>query len=271
MERETVIEWSEVKDQFLRCVVGGERWQQHQGARLARLHAAPDAVNAWEGGSGNFTVGVLRHGFKADAFRSAAKRMPEASTRRSRFNQTSGRPSAARVAAGDPNLFKRRQRVDRKPGIRVKIQCGFSASMSVDQIADYGASVAALLKTLQNQGFDMTIDLWIALDGLFSDRPNRGQRENVYVRVKKQGERADFTEWSGIFGPTGYRHLTFTAKCVAADQIGQRATGTLGKCIASDWGVSYDRKTNEVEITASQFGTFNAENFKQQASEAGLI
>lgn len=271
IERDTVIEWADVKRQFVSCVRDGARWNQPQGERLARLHADPARSDRWEGGSGAFTLGVLENGFHSPAFTANPARIPQAQKRRGKWNPHAGRPSGFKLQVGDPNFRKRRVRQSRKPSIRVKVQAAWSGAVNVQDIAAYGACVAGLLRSLEQQGFDLTVDLWICLDRLFSDRTGSGQRENVYVRVKRSGQRADFTEWSGVFGPTGYRHLIFTAKCVAADKLGLRATSSLGGCIRSAYGITYDRAAGEIEITCSQNGSFDADSFRQQAKDAGLI
>lgn len=273
-ERDTVIDWADVKGAFLSAVERGEKpsanFSGTHRERLMRLHRDPERVDNWEGGSGAFTMDALKHGYKAPEFKHAAQRVPRRQRRRSSWNAQMGRPNSSRLICGDPNFYRKPVRRDRKPGLRLKIQAAFSASTDAATIKDYGTWVAGLIKSLESSGFDMTVDLWIPLDNLFHDR--RG-RENVYIRVKRSGERADFTEWSSIFGPTGYRHLIFTAKCVAGEKLGVRTDDTLGTTLRdSKWGVEYDRAKQEVLITVHQRnGKLATENLTQQAKDAGLI
>src|SRR5262245_33331119 len=209
--RDTVIEWGAMKGAFLRATEQGERLKGGTGKhaeRLERIHRSPNIVDKWEGGSGAETIGNLKTGYKAPEFRTAAERVPSQKRRRSSWNARMGRPDATRLICGDPNFFRKSVKRDRKPGLKLVIEYAFAAGVDAATVRNYGAWCAGLLKSLESQGYDLTVDLWSPLDGLFADAPR--QRENVYVRVKKAGERSDFTEWSAIFGPTGLRHLLFT-------------------------------------------------------------
>ena len=90
--------------------------------------------------------------------------------------------------------------------------------------------MAGLLGRWSPTGYDLEVDMWIPLDGLFQAGAGRlyGKRDNVLIRVKRPNEVSDFTEWSALFAPTGYRHLGFCAKLVAGDKIGLVCSSGLG-------------------------------------------
>jgi hypothetical protein len=97
----------------------------------------------------------------------------------------------------------------------------------------------------------------------------------VLIRVKQENEQSNFTDWSALFGPTGYRHLGFLAKCLAGQQIGKRVTPSFGKCHHdTDWGVNYDREFQTVTIRVNQIGgskNLPVDKLNEEAIEAGLI
>ena len=126
-------------------------------------------------------------------------------------------------------------------------------------------------------GYDLTVDVWIRLDDLFEGQ-DYSMRSNVLMRVKRENEVSDFNGWNVIFSPTGYRHVVFTAKLVAGDKIGKRASGYLGSTIQSNWDLSYDPETSTLRINANQRGDrmfggseFPKDELNAKAVELGLI
>lgn len=273
-ERHIVLDWSEVKHKFIDGVEKGEPWptQPQMGDRFAQMHKSPYQKNSWEGGSGADTLGWLREGFKAKEFAHAAEYVQTGVRRRPTYDMYEGEPDAGRLLSGADEIFFTSAKRVSKPGIRVMIEFCFAAGVNNDTIKKYGAFCAGLMNALEVSGFDLTVDLWIPLDNLMSD--DRGTRTNVMMRVKRENELSDFTEWSAIFAPTGFRQLGFTALCMAADKIGKRTSYGLGNTIGGKtWDIDYDPDNSLLKITVDQrgYGTFDPKVLTQKAIKAKLI
>lgn len=272
-----VIEWADVKDKFRDCVELGKSWQSQpvMGSRLSAIHRNPYEKNTWEGGSGADTLEFLRNGFRAEEFLHSAEYVQQALKKRPSWSDADGEVDTGRLLAGRDDFFLTRAERESRPGLRLQVEFAFACGCSAKTIQDYGAWVAGFIASLESSGYDLVVDLWIPLDDLYEGDPY-GMRSNVLVRVKRSNEVSDFTEWSVIFGPTGYRHIGFTAKCVAGDKIGKRATSSLGHTLGGKtWGIEYDREKSNVMITVNQ-RAYQGENFpmeklNKQAREAGLI
>jgi hypothetical protein len=93
------------------------------------------------------------------------------------------------------------------------------------------------------------------------------------MRVKRENELSDFTNWSVLFSPTGYRHVGFCAKLVAADKLGMYASSSLGMTLEGDgWHLDYDKENSILKIRVDQRGAerFNGDPFPEaEAQRAG--
>lgn len=271
-----VIDWSDVKQKFIACVEKGEYWESQpaMGYKLQSLHQNPYAKDNWNGGSGADTLKWIREGFFAPEFAHSAEYVPTALKNRNVWNEEEGDVDPGRLLAGQDNFYIGSQKRLSKPGLRVQIEFAFAWTVSSKTIQEYGAWCAGFLGALEKEGYDLVVDMWIPLDNLYEG--DYGIRSNVLVRVKRPNEVADFTEWSALFGPTGYRQLGFTAKCVAGDKIGKRATSSLGHTLGGKtWGVEYDKEQALVMITVNQRAggsdRFPKEKLNKEAVEAGLL
>ena len=271
--RNIVIDWSDVKDRYLRSVERGERWrsQPAMSGRLAGWHKNPYQKDDdgggfmeddWSGGTAADTLKWLREGFRAPEFVHAAEYVPTAEKIRNTWNPHEGDYDIFRAAAGRDDYYLGPQKRLSKPGLRVQIEFAFAWTVSSKTIQEYGAWCAGFLGALETEGYDLVVDMWIPLDNLYEgdggydyekQEYNGNVRSNVLVRVKRPNEVSDFTEWSSLFSPTGYRHLGFTAKCVAGDKIGKKAVSSLGLTVGGKtWGVEYDKDEAVVRILCNQ-------------------
>lgn len=270
-----VIDWSDIKQKFIACVERGEKWDsQPMGQTLANMHRNPYEKDEWQGGSGADSLKWLREGYFAPEFAHAAEYVPTALKTRNVWNEEDGDVDAGRLISGNDNFYNGPQKRLAKPGLRVQIEFAFAWTVSSKTIQEYGAWCAGFLGALESSGFDIVVDMWIPLDGLFVG--DYSMRSNVLIRVKRPNEVSDFTEWSALFSPTGYRQLGFTAKCVAGDKIGQRVQPSFGMTIGGKtWGVDYDVETATAMITVNQRAgksdRFPHEKLTKEAREAGLL
>lgn len=237
----------------------------------------------WTGGSLGETLDNVRNGYRAPEFIHSAAYVPLAPKKRPTWNEEpDGDLEMSRLYGGYDDYYLVPADVEKKPGIRVLIEFAFACGVSNSVIEQYGAWVAGLLGALEQTGYDLEVDMWIPLDGLFVDGGNDyggGIRDNVLVRVKRQNEVSDFTEWSALFAPTGYRHLGFCAKMVAGDKIKKRCSSGLGMTLGGQgWNLEYDPEDSILKIRVDQRGagqyggnTFPKDTLNAKAVELGLI
>lgn len=281
--RNVVIEWGDVKDRVMRSMRGGESWssQPAMDSVLRAMHQEPYRA-VWNTGKDSRTpgdapatlLGYLDDGFRAEEFANSAERVPAALQHRATWSEEDGDIDVGRLYGGHDDFMLGMVERPTKPGVRVQIEYAFAAGVPNATIAEYGAWGAGLLGSMEQYGFDMVVDVWIPLDNLYQGDSN--VRSNVLVRVKRANEVSDFTEWSAIFSPAGYRTIGFSAKCVAGDRIGKTAKHDLGTTVGGKtWNLIYEPEESLVMITVNQRASgsesFPAERLTKLAQEAGLI
>lgn len=273
--RNIVIEWSEVKQAFTAGVENGtEVSGQPINEQIGRWYANPMKEDEWEGGSAAQTMKYVRTGYRAEHFAHSAEYAALSNKRHFTYNEDDGEIDLDRVFDGHDEIFLDREDRESRPGLRLMIEFAFAWTTSPEVISQYGAWVASLIKSLESSGFDLVIDLWLNLDHLF-EGDAYDQRTNVFLRVKQENEQSNFTEWSALFGPTGFRQLGFLCLCLAGAKTGGRVGGGFGTTVGGkDWGVTYDREVQQVTINVNQRAGdefFPIEKLNESALDCGLV
>lgn len=238
----------------------------------------------WTGGHYGNTVDNLRNGYRAPEFVHSAAYVPMSPRKRpSWHDEPEGDLDVGRLYGGYDSAYLVPAEQEKKPGLRVMIEFAFACGVANKTIEQYGAWVAGLLGALESSGYDLMVDMWIPLDGLFIGKNREDyysdKRDNVLIRVKRSNEVSDFTEWSALFAPTGYRHLGFCAKMVAGDKIGEVCDSGLGTTLGGyTWGLEYDKEESILKIRVDQRGAdmyggdkFPKDRLNEQAKKLGLI
>lgn len=272
--RNVVIEWGEVKRAYTAAVEKGQTvGKQPINEKIREWHQHPLEEDEWQGGTAAQTMKYVRQGYFAQEFSHSADYAALSNKRHFSYNEDDGEIDLDRVFDGQDAIFLDREDRESRPGLRLMIEFAFAWTTPAETISQYGAWVASLIKTLESSGFDLVVDLWINLDSLFIGDGMR--HTNVYLRVKEENQQSNFTEWSALFGPTGYRHLGFLAKALAAEKEGETVTESFGLTMSGkSWHVAYDRENQNVTINVNQragddFLPVDALN--ETAIEAGLI
>lgn len=284
-----VVDWTDVKKAYFRGVEKGMSWpsQPSMGRRLWRYNREPYKQHTeggggqenWEGGTPSQTLQWLRHGYHAPQFAHSADIVPRSIKRRNSWNVDDGDIDIARLVAGRDDYYLGTTKRESKPGLHVQLEYAFAWTVSSETIEAYGAWIAGFLASLEASGYDLVVDVWMPLNAVFKDQDrfeSDQHRTNILIRVKRQNEVSDFTEWSALFSPTGYRHLGFTAIAVAGDKVDRRIAPYFGQTVTGkSWGVDYDRDDQTVMITVNQRAgggdAFPVDKLNQQAAKAGLI
>ena len=274
--RNVVIEWHELKRAYLAGIEDKKHIpnQKAMNSKINEWHNRPMSYSAWDGGSPADTCSFLREGYRADTFAHSADYAAIAERSRFAYNEDEGEISIDRVLEGHDAIFLDREDRPSRPGLRIMVEYSFSCGVPAEVISQYGAWVASLIQSLEATGYDLVVDVWVNLDALFqSDGPDK--RTNVLIRVKQENEQSNFTDWSALFGPTGYRHLGFLAKAMAAEKSGEEITGSFGSCVwGKDWGLTYDRDNQNVVINVDQITGVDSlplEKLNKDAMEEGII
>lgn len=230
-------------------------------------------TTSWEGARPADTLDWMEWGFRAKEFQHSAEYIPKHDKMRVFWNEDDGEVDIGRLYGGFDDFFLDSQIRPSRPGMRLQIEYSFAFDTSPHVVAQYGAWCAGFIRSLEMTGYDLVVDMWIHLDNLYDG--DHGKRTSLLVRVKRENEVSNFTEWSALFSPSGYRHLGFTAKCIGGDKIGKRATSSLGTCIYADgWNVTYDRQRGTVLINCDQISrnrTNPGDELTKCAIREGLI
>lgn len=172
--------------------------------------------------------------------------IPAAPKRKLRFAEEGDEMLIDLAWSGVDEHFITWDRRDTKPSLKVKISVSFSAIIPSAIVNSYQSWVARMLQTIDLFGLDMQVDLI---------SPGRGQFGNPnavhapVIRVKQSGTASDFSNWSPMFSPGGFRHLTFLAIIESADRAGHIVSSGLGRPVQCDtWKVTYDKETNELFV-----------------------
>jgi hypothetical protein len=271
------LEWHDVKRHFVECVQDGKRWGATEiGPRLAALHTAPYAKDwrtEWEGGTGADTLGWLRDGFRSEEFEASADLVSVSRRSRVMWSEEDGDVDVGRLYGGYDDFYLSVAESDAKPGLKLEIDFAFAALVQPSTVRQYGAWIAGLIGSLEARGYDLEVTLIDRMTDLWENA--RGE-QHVAMRVKRFGELSDFTSWSALFAPTGYRHVVFTALGMACDKVGKTLAAGLGTTLPnSEWGVRYDSEANVLTVMndqrASGENACPTEYLTEMLTESGLI
>ena len=263
-----LIEWDELRSKFMDCVQDGKPWTGGMAGPLAGFHAAPYADSSFYGGAPADTLRWLRDGFDSEAFAAAAGTAPQAPDRKVTWSDEDGDPDVGRLIGGWDDFYFAVDNADAKPPLRVNVAMDFSAMVSAETVAKYGAWVARLVLGLENAGYDLEVNIMSPGQGVWVG----GGKFSTLVRVKRAGELSHFRDWSALFAPTGYRHLIFTSIALGAERFGKVATTGLGGPIASEWTVKHDPASETLEVRANPFSSsFDGAKLDAALAKTGLL
>jgi hypothetical protein len=142
-----------------------------------------------------------------------------------------------------------------KPGLRVEIECGFSATIDSAVLNAYQRWIARMLQSLEEAAIDCEIDIAYRGRNCFSG--DYGEVAETRVRVKESGEASDFAAWSAMFSPGGFRQLTFAGIVMNAEFHGKTADLGLGVPVTErEWTLAYDPESNTLRVANSNAGNF---------------
>lgn len=255
----TVIDWSELKHGFLDGYQTG-KFPQHFRNRNDWM-AGRGSRNSWNGCSADEMADYVRNGFESPEFPIGDQYIPKADSRRMIFSEE-GELDLALAWSGHDYPYLAWETRKTKPGIKMVVEFGFSGGVSTATIAKYGAWCLGTLAGLETRGYDIELDFCFTTTGQNSSVGSKGTVRSdgtnahaTRVRVKREGELTDLTEFSALFSPGGYRILMFLATGLAADKIGERLDMGIGRCISHPTEIDFDTESSTLTVWANQMSS----------------
>ena len=235
---ESVIDYAEVRDRYLAALNGdisglnSDRWKDFH----KRWN---DEGSDWFGASAEDMKAWISRGYRVEGLRNvSADILPERKSRRVRFAEE-GELQVDLALSGFDYPFLQWDKRERKPGMRIEIGVCFNAMTDAELISAYTRWVAQALHSIETAGIDPEVTLTMKTEGAF---PGSGpNRHKSLVRVKRENEASDFTNWSAMFSPGGFRHLCFAAEILTGDKNGWKVSSSLGRAMSAEkWDVRWD-------------------------------
>lgn len=264
-DKRVVLEFSEVKAKWL-SLYNGDSWtSQPNRSDNIRNYRKGNRADSFYGCSPDDMASWLRSGFTSPSFPIDAEYSPSRPSRRMVFAED-GELDLTLAWSGHDYPYLEWETQQRKPGIRIEAGFTFSASVEPSVIAEYGAWLYGILEGLETMGYDIELDLSNTCSGMTS---NRGGKTTTLVRLKRENELSDFTEWSAMFSPGGFRMLYFTALGMAADKLGEKTTSGLGAPVNFKFDAIYDTETATLKIDVDgRARKFDLEGMSRKVNEA---
>jgi hypothetical protein len=115
------------------------------------------------------------------------------------------------------------------------------------------------------------------VDVCFKVKGYTSTSKNVYtiptIKVKKENEISDFTGWSALFAPTGFRMVGFFAMGLTAEKLGEQTTSGLGVPEnRGDFEATWDEDERTLYLdTPNTPRRFDAEAMTNKIKEYGIL
>ena len=259
-------DYAEVKRTFLDTVEGRARHPQ-------AVHM--NSVLRWKTGANRDFTGCylsemidwVKNGFHPEEMTGIEDYFEARPRRKIRFTDE-GELDLSLALSGFDYPFMEWEKRDRKPGLKVTIELAFLASTKAPVIAAYGAWVAGVIASLEQQGYDLAVEIQMPSR---KDVYQRAQKTACNLVVKRENEASDFTEWSALFSPGGFRMLGFTARAMACQEWGVKLASGYGSSLDRRWDILFNEEDRHLMITRpASPRDFPAEEMTAKLANVGL-
>ena len=211
----------------------------------------------WVGASVSEMETWIKDGYRVDGLSEISGTLIAAKPRRKlRFADEGDELHLDLAWSGVDNHFSEWEKRVTKPGLVVEMEMAYHAGNVAQRIRPYLVWLARMLQTLDENGIDVEASMVNTVVHLTNeagyDKPYKTR-----VRVKRPGEAADFSAWSALFSPGGFRQLMFTAKIMHGDSRSEITLNGLGAPRTSDkWDIEYDPDENRMIVRQTQNADF---------------
>jgi hypothetical protein len=204
----------------------------------------------------------LENGYKVEGLRNVSPSITPNRKRRRLVFAEEGEMLIDEMMSGSDFPFLQWEQRERKPGMRVNIGYNFFGSVAASVIADYALFVAKTLAAIEEMGIDAEVNVYSRGYGRYEEKGTKRSLTETLIRVKKENEATDFTQWSAILAPSGFRHLVWTSYNMIGDQLGLKLTYGYGSpAWPADWQIQWDDESRTLAIMPSA----KAASFPMQA------
>lgn len=238
--RNVVLDFAYVKREFVKAI---DKKRPMPDPAIANSASGwhEDRKSDWTGCSLKEMRDWLANGYTSKDFAQAGSYIPKRKKRSLRFGEE-GELQVDLALSGHDFPFLDWEQRERKPGMRIVVDLCFSCGTTSKAITKYAAWVAGLLGSFEAQGYDLEVDVAFPVYGLFSGESgytDSGNRTNTLVRVKRANEASDFTEWSAMFSPGGFRMLGFFAMGLVAQKTKKKLSYCIGYPADNGWSCDF--------------------------------
>jgi len=171
--------------------------------------------------------------------------------------------------SGHDYPFLRWDQRPRKPGLSLHVDLAMHCGTPASVIAEYGAWLAGVIRQFETKGYDLEVNVSIAVAGL--EGFGTAKVDDVLIRLKRENEISDFTQWSPMFSPGGFRMLGFCAMSLAAEHHGFQASGSLGRPMGERWKADFNPELRVLRIESPNGAqTFDGATLTEQLNALGI-
>lgn len=244
------IDWSELRE-IAQALLSGS--PQAPKLRAKNLSACDGLLSPgdWHGFTRGNVERWLREGFESPGLASLSEAAPVRSRRKRRFHEDGDELSIDAALAGEEFFLIRTERPETLPGVSLDCTLSFSATTDSSVINAYNSWICKSVYSLERSGIDPVVSLTIRCSNLF--REASGSVETS-IRVKREGETANFQSFSPMLSPAAFRGFGFMALGLHAEARGFNVQSGLGSPLHSDFGVKFDQASQTIRVSCAGRG-----------------
>lgn len=206
-----------------------------------------DSEGRWIGCSPAEMADWIDNGYRVEGLEGVSSLLPAKPRRKLKFADEGDELHLDLAWAGVDEPFSEWEKRVSKPGLSVEIYMTFSSSFPFKTINAYQRWIARALQTLDENGVDMEVNIVNRVRD--ADTSRYGSVTDTKIRVRKAGEAADFSNWSAMFSPGGYRMLGIMSTGIHVDRHGGTVSQGYGYPMDyGSWEVAYDPERNVIVI-----------------------
>jgi len=243
------IDIADLKRRMVQILKGDDSFLKDRRNRVQAKEAGISHPTDWNGYTAPQMLEWIAGGFKSEAFKDMHEISPPMRKRRKMVYAEEGELQVDLVLSGFDQPFIQWTKRETAPGMSIDVEVSFSATVDNKIIAQYQNWIARMLYTLETEGIDLDVN--IANRTSESIAGDHGQN-TVRVNVKREQEASDFSRWSVMFSPGGFRGLMFLAKVIGADECGAVINSSFGRPIGSGWDLQFDPEARKLRVMCNR-------------------
>lgn len=241
--------FTELAAKFRQATEGKLRLRNDNNQRLLKSFVRRWEINEYDffGAKTADMLDWLARGYNAGALEGVETVRPVKDRRRIRYAEE-GEFQYDLMRSGFDYPFLEWDKRQSIPGMSVDISMEFLCDVSANVVVEYEKWLCRALYSIEAAGVDTEIAVTTYTVGTFYDAP----RKKTLFRtvVKDENEAMDWTQWSAILSPGGYRILIFLSLVTGGDEMGHNVAEGLGhNAERESWGVEFDTEKRKLRIT----------------------